>query len=227
MTVTDTLGVSGSATTTVSVANVAPLYSPGPNQSTFAGASKAFSLGSFTDPGAEESWSVSIDWGDSTPATDFVVTSVGSLLTRQHSYASPGAYNVALTLDDGEDEVSGGFQVVVNPAPPGTPQVTAPADQAAAAGMAKNFALGSFADPGSAGPWSVSVDWGDNSASTQFSVTSAGALPTRSHTYVATGSYDVVVTVNDGSLSGSASFIINVSGVVEAEQLFLPVLRRP
>lgn len=221
--VTDNFDEVDSATTTVSVANVAPLLSAPLNQSTTAGNAKVFNLGSFSDPGAEGSWSVTVDWGDDTlPAA--VTAAAPGPLNALHSYAAAGTYNVGVTIDDGDASDEQGFQVVVNPAAPGTPQVSAPAAQSGVPGVAKQFTLGSFADAGSSGPWTVTVDWGDGTPLTQFTVATAGSLPARNHTYAAAGAYDVLVTVNDGTLVGSGGFTVVVSPTEPGGpvRLFLP-----
>jgi hypothetical protein len=93
------------------------------------------------------------------------------------------------------------------------PVVTAPADQTATEGTTQTLNLGSFTTfSGDAGPFGVDVDWGDGSAHTTFFVTSAGSLPTKTHTYAEEGPYVVKVTVTDFlSLSGSASYSVTVS----------------
>jgi hypothetical protein len=198
-------------TTTVSVANVAPAYTAAPDQSSFAGNARLFMLGSFGDPGLEKSWNATIDWGDDTPPTQVMVNAPGTLPNSGYTYAVPGTFNVTVAVSDGESSHSGGFQVVVNPAPAGAPAVTAAENQTAFAGTEESFSLGSFSDPSSSGPWQVSVNWGDGSPLTQFSAAAPGALAARSHTYAATATYDVLVSVNDGALTGSDSFQIAVS----------------
>lgn len=113
LTLTDNVGVTGTATTQVTVVNVAPVYTPAPNQSTFAGSDTAFDLGTFTDPGAEGAWPITIKWGDGETST-FNATSAGVLPSKSHTYAKVGTYNVVITVDDGEASHQGGLQVVVN-----------------------------------------------------------------------------------------------------------------
>ncbi len=104
----------------------------------------------------------------------------------------------------------GGPTVIANFTPEDPPVVTAPGDQTAVEGASKLFSLGSFtyAD---GGPWSVKVSWGDGSMDT-FTVAAAGALGTRSHTFVEEGNNTVTVTVTDSTtLSDSATFKVAVS----------------
>jgi protocatechuate 3,4-dioxygenase beta subunit len=209
--VTDVFGLSGSATAVVTIANVLPSLTDPPDQSTNAGTAKSFTLGSFADAGADAPWTVVIDWGDNSPSSQVNVANSGALPTTPHTYAQPGTYNVIITISDDGGSGTGGFQVLVNPLPAGAPAVTAPAEQTATAGVDQPFTLGSFTDPGSSGPWQVSVNWGDGSAATLFSASSAGDLGSKSHTYAAAGVYDALVTVSDGALAASATFRVSVS----------------
>ncbi len=97
------------------------------------------------------------------------------------------------------------------------PDLTAPSDQTAVEDVATDFSLGSFADPGVEGSWTVTVDWGDGSTATVFPVTTAGSLGTQSHTYVQPGSYTVTVTVDDGEITDTATFGVTVSDVTDPE----------
>lgn len=123
LTITYNITQTDTATATVNVANVAPGYTPFANQSTFVGSTTEFGLGSFTDPGAEESWSVVINWGDGSAQTNLTVNAPGELPTASHTYAAVGTFNVVVTVNDGVASDNGGFQVAVNPGegePPNT-----------------------------------------------------------------------------------------------------------
>ena len=89
--------------------------------------------------------------------------------------------------------------------------VTPPADQKATEGNPASFALGSFADPITGTSWEVTVEWGDGTADTVFTVSTSGGLGNRTHTYGADGTYAVAVTVDNGSDSHSATFKVDVS----------------
>lgn len=90
-------GVTATATAEVSIANVAPT------------ASAAFGTGvvdcrrdagitvTFSDPGAPDTHTVVIAWGDGTSET---VTSATSPLTRTHAYAASGPHTASVTVTD-------------------------------------------------------------------------------------------------------------------------------
>src|SRR5207247_2455163 len=63
----------------VQSANVTPTVAPPANRSSYEGASHSFDLGSFSDPGPDSPWMVSIDWGDRSPVSSFSVSATGSL----------------------------------------------------------------------------------------------------------------------------------------------------
>jgi hypothetical protein len=93
--------------------------------------------------------------------------------------------------------------------------VTAPGAQHVPQGSAATVTLGSFNDPvASDSPWLVSVNWGDGSSNSSFSVNSLGAIPSLAHTYASAGLDTVRVTVTDrDGASGSASFSVTVASV--------------
>ena len=67
------------------------------------------------------------------------------------------------------------------------------------AGIATAISLGSFNDGAGAGPYSVTVQWGDNSSPTTFSLPSTGSLGSPDHTYTNPGSDTITVTVTDAN----------------------------
>ncbi|MFO0822011.1 MAG: putative Ig domain-containing protein [Gemmataceae bacterium] len=74
--------------------------------------------------------------------------------------------------------------------------LTAPPSQPyAIAGSAASLNLGSFQYTGTATSWTVSVDWGDGSSGTSFTVSSQGTLPVQSHTFTQAGTYTPTITI--------------------------------
>ena len=71
----------------VAIANVAPTVTGPADQTANEGASTTFNLGSFTDPGPDGPWAVSVDWGDGSTDTTVQPGSAGSLGTTSHTYA--------------------------------------------------------------------------------------------------------------------------------------------
>jgi PKD repeat protein len=108
------------SSTTLAVANEAPLLgalvvTPGP----IATGTPVSVLAPFTDDGAHDTHTATVDWGDLTSSTASVseLAGAGSLATS-HSYAAPGIYPVTVTLED--DDLGTDVRtatVVVNSAP--------------------------------------------------------------------------------------------------------------
>ncbi len=111
LTVTDSRGLpSAPATAAVTVANVAPAVSAGPDAAVTLGA--AFSLNAtFSDPGANDPpWGYTIDWGDGATQSGSAATSAAPI-GAAHTYAAVGTYLVRVTVTDpsggtGSDELS-------------------------------------------------------------------------------------------------------------------------
>ena len=74
---------------------------------------------------------------------------------------------------------------------------------------------GSFTDSSNAGPWTVTVAWGDGSANTTFQVTSQGSLGSRQHAYANIGQFQFVVTVTNANHESSQS---TTPGIVVVNQ---------
>lgn len=104
---------------------------------------------------------------------------------------------------------------------PTAPAVTAPANQTAIEAFAQSFNLGSFFDP-DGGPWTVDVNWGDNSPHTVFTAATSGSLGIRTHTFVEDGAYNVTVTVTD-STNRAASATYQVSAAEPAITVSAPI----
>src|SRR5205085_1727302 len=217
--VTDKDGGSDAKSFNVDVHNVAPSVTAAADQSSDEGASHSFSLGSFSDPGANDApWHASVDWGDG-HSDSFDTSSQGSLGSLSHTYADNGLYSVSVTVTD-KDGASGsaGFQVTVHNV---APSVTAAADQSSNEGENHSFGLGTFSDPGVGdSPWDVHVNWGDGSPVDHLAFSAQGSLGSTSHTYDDNGSYTVTVTVTDkDGASGSAHFGVSVANVAPTADL--------
>jgi PKD repeat protein len=121
---------------------------------------------------------VSYSWnfGDGTPA--------GSGATATHTYAAGGNYTITLTVtdDDGATSVAATKQVAVTTPPTAAFTETVTGSSVSFDGSTSTDAEGPIA--------SYAWNFGDGTTGT-------GATPT--HVYAAGGSYDVVLTVTDGS----------------------------
>src|SRR5207248_3193564 len=99
----------------VQVANVAPSVTAPADQSTSEGSSHSFALGSFSDPGDDSPWHVSVNWGDGSFDSTFDVNTTVTIPAQAHTYADgPSEHTVTVTVDDGTDHTSKTFSVHVD-----------------------------------------------------------------------------------------------------------------
>ncbi len=135
---TDKDGATGTGPLSISVQNVNATVTAPANQTATQGQSVSIGLGSFSDPGAEASWSVTVNWGDGSSndtfnvtgnATNAVCSASCSPGPRSHTYATTGAKTVTVTVNDGTGSGQAQFTVTVNPACTAVSVTQNPADQ--------------------------------------------------------------------------------------------------
>ena len=206
--------------TTVQVNNVPPTVTAAADQSGDEGTSTAFDPGSFTDPGADSPWKVTVNWGDGSGNSTFNTSAKGALGTRSHTYPDgPASESVTVTVTD-KDGASDSrtFTVTVGNLPPtGSLGNNGPVDEGSAATVA--FAAPSDPSPVDAASlhYAFSCSNGDLSA-----VTYAAASTTNSAscTFADQGTYTVggVIIDKDGGRRADSSsvHVNNVAPVVTA-----------
>ena len=145
---------------------------------------------------------------------DFGDGSFGSGASPSHAYVASGTYTVTLTVNDGTvDSPVSSTSAIVDPAGGGNqaPVAVAGGPYGGVEGVAIAFdGSGSYDLDGD--PLSYSWDFGDGSFG-------SGASP--SHAYVASGTYTVTLTVNDGTVDSpvsSTSASVSASGGTGAFQ---------
>jgi predicted outer membrane repeat protein len=107
-------GGSSDSTALIVIDNVAPAYTPPGDQVAPVGANRSFELGSFTDPGTEDAWLLSINWGDGGSST-YAPEIPGNLNSLEHTYATAGTYTVQISLrDEDGGRTTGAFNVTVS-----------------------------------------------------------------------------------------------------------------
>ncbi|MDY6837598.1 MAG: PKD domain-containing protein [Thermodesulfobacteriota bacterium] len=171
------------ASTTVTVNNVAPTVEAGPDQTVDEGVNASFS-GSFTDPGTLDTHTIEWNFGDEETAS--------GTLTPSHVYKDNGVYTVTLTVTDDDGGVgSDTLTVTVNNV---APSVDAGPDATINEGGA--FAgQGSFTDPGD-DTWTATVDYGDGSGVQPLTLNPDRTFALN-HVYSDSGTFTVTVTVTD------------------------------
>src|SRR5688572_22795035 len=207
-------GTSNAATKTINVAavNDTPAVAADNATVTVDEGQTAQNTGTYSD----------VDGGNVTIATSVgTITKTGTTSgTWSWSLGTTDGPNQSQTVTISADDGNGGitettFALTVNNV---APEVTASANQSAHEGENKSFNLGSFTDPADTSdqPYAVTVNWGDGSPNTTFTVGNPGSLGAKPHTYADNGSYTVIVTVTEDGGSGasdSASFTATVANV--------------
>jgi len=190
LTVTDDEGATGTATLTVEVTNAPPVADfTMPPQPYYEGDTVQFTDLSTDSDGVIVAWNwVFSDGGTSTDQNPV------------HTYIEDGEYIVDLTVTDDDGATDSIYRkvVVLNVAP----TVDAGPDQTVRIDSLVDF-LGSFTDPGVLDTHTIKWEFGDGT-------TDSGSLST-SHTYTASGTYVVKLTVtdDDGGV-GSDKLIVTV-----------------
>jgi len=169
---------------------------------------------SFTDPGEESQWWVSVEYGDEKWISHG--SHPGEIHPLEHTYRSSGVYTVTLRIWDGETESTATAQVVVhNVAPVVTAEGSGMVDEGADFGV-----FGSFFDPGDESRWVITVDYGDGSEVETFLPYPHERNFWLGHRYRNAGTYLVTVTVMDDEGQGSTTVSAVVHNVMPSLDWF-------
>lgn len=185
------------------------------------GAMFSGAVASFVDPDPAAAndtpaadYSASIDWGDGHTTTGVLAgTGAGFTVSGSHTYAEEGTYPVRASvqdLDTANVHSTADSSAVVADAPltvTGSPTLTS--IEGAPTTAHTLVATFTDADPaGTVGDYTASIDWGDNTAPSTGTVTTAAggafAVFAPSHTYAEEGIPTVRVTIAD---TGGASVV--------------------
>ena len=240
VTVTDDDGGVGSSTLVVTVNNVAPTVSAGPDQTVNEGRVVSLAPATFNDPGTRDTHTATIDWGDGTAPDVGVVaespfgppgstSGANGTVSGSHVYADNGTYTVKVTVTDDDGGVGSSTLVVtVNNV---APTASAGPDQTANEGQAVSLAPAAFNDPGTRDTHTATIDWGDGTtpdvgatSESPFgppgSTSGANGTVSGSHVYADNGIYTVKVTVTDDDLGvGSSTLVVTVNNVAPTATL--------
>ena len=202
--VTDDNGDSGADSAQVIVNNVAPSVSAGPDATINEGGIFT-SSGSFADPGTDDTWTATVDYGDGS-GVQALVLNPDKTFVLSHMYADDDSYPVTVAVTDDDGGSGGDFaQVTVNNV---APVVDAGPDGTTSEGGIFTSS-GSFTDPG-ADSWTATVDYGDGSG-VQAQALNPDKTFALSHVYADVGSFTVTVAVTDddgGSGTDSADVTV-------------------
>ena len=184
---------------------------------------------SFNGPAAAESYNVSIDWGDGSPATTFSLDPGQTSVTNPdeagfdyplQQYAANGTYGIIVTATDAENNSASNsstpFDVTYSNSAPSN--LTLSLDQTTvSAGSGEPNLSGSFTDPQPNIPHVVTVDWGDGTEESPDITTVVLAADQTTFTaqpnattYATAGDYTITATVAgmDGSTTATTSVTV-------------------
>jgi hypothetical protein len=110
---------SNEATTQLTINNVVPTVAAPAFASSSVDCRNSVTLSgiSFSDPGADAPWDISIDWGDGSPHTTYDASAQGAQGDQSHTYNAPGNYSATVTVtdkDSGQGSNTSSNQVTVN-----------------------------------------------------------------------------------------------------------------
>jgi PKD repeat protein len=218
-TVTDGAGATGvkAASITVRAANQVPTVALFGVTAGSEGGSSTLDL-AFTDPDALDTHTVSVAWGDGSTSDPVLLAAGVTTFSAAHVYADTGTYSVALTLVD-----SAGHSV------PATASVS-PTNVAPVVGSLSLSpsplvdhqmltVTGTFTDPGTADTFTLTIDWGDGTSSTEPLAAGARSF-SGTHAYNTAGPVTITATVVDrdnGQSSSTAALVVQPSNHVPAD----------
>ena len=204
-------GACATASTTVSIDNVAPSVGPvsGPTAPLMAGGSVNIAA-AFSDPGTADTHAASIDWGDGSSAGSVSESGGSGTVTGSHIYMDGGLYTVTVTVtdDDGGSGQATFRYVIVE----GAANKVTGGGWVSTPGGKVNFGLNAGFKKGSTQPDGQTQVSGDgidfHSSSYRYLVVVGDtAWYAGTGTLGGTGSYSFLVTVKDGGNGGMLDMV--------------------
>ncbi|HEY3919271.1 MAG TPA: PKD domain-containing protein, partial [Stellaceae bacterium] len=231
-TVTDNEGANSSATTNAAVADVPPtIGSFAASAPTTPEGSTISVTGAFADPGALDTQSVMITWGDGTKSAA-TVDETTHLFTAAHQYldeSGAAGYAVVATLTNSDNlTATASTDINVTNVKPLITQLNL-SDQTPVEGETLTL-NGAFFDPGTQDGHSALINWGDGT-------TSLATLDNQTQTFVAThqyldanyngqqGAFKITTTVSDDD--GASDTVTNPLTVVNVAPVITSLTTPP
>ena len=203
--VSDNNGGIGIDSLQVTVLNVAPTVSAGPDPTLNEGQMLLVS-GNFSDPGVNM-WTATVDYGDGAGAQP-VALQPDKTFSLSHLYLTAGNYTVSVSVsDDQGGNGSASLQATVLNV---LPTVAVGADATLDEGQTL-LVSGSFSDPGM-NVWTGTVDYGDGTGLQPLALQPDKTFDLN-HFYPTAGSYTVSVSISDNYSVGADALQVTVLNV--------------
>jgi len=155
--------------------------------------------GAFTDAGAADAHTVTVDWGDGSAATSMnLAAAVPTFTSAAHTYAAAGDFTVTATVADNAGATATATATVSVQKPNQAPSIVSFDVTAGSEGGTSTLAL-TFADADLADSHAVSVDWGDGSTDPGADLSAGVTTFGGTHVFANTGTYSVVLTLSDSA----------------------------
>lgn len=209
--------------TLIAVLNAAPAITSFGLSSTDLDSGQAVTAtGAFGDGGAADTHTVTVDWGDGSTSTMYLAAAAHDFATPPHTYAAAGDFTVTATVADNAGATATATSSVSVHQPNQAPTIAALDVTGPSEGGTANLTL-SFADADALDTHTVTVAWGDGSTSDPVVVPADATTFEASHLYAETGTYSVVLTLEDSAghtvTAGQSVTATNVAPAVDALSL--------
>jgi PKD repeat protein len=215
-------GVSEVATTTATVQNAAPTVDAGPDATIDQG--QIFSgSGAFSDPGALDTHTATVDYGESGGPENLTLYS-DYTFDLSHTYAQVGSYTVTVTVTDDDAGVNSDSLIVTVSEINATPVVNAGSDATVSEGGSYSGSA-TYSDLNAADTHTAVVDYGDGSPLVDLGAVSGGTVAIPAHVYAdgpATSTLTVTVTDSQGA-DGSDSLVVTVENAAPVMEPMAPI----
>ena len=182
-------------------------------------------IGDIFDAGLLDGFTLSVNWGDGSAAETFDIDAGTFNFDVVHTYVDDGIYTIAATLTDDDNGVSNTATVNVT-VTNGAPTVVYTFNPTIADEGETITLSGIITDPGVLDEHTVTIDWGDDTATE--TATLVGRSFSATHIYeddnpttTPSDDYDITVTVNETTVPTSTKFDVQTITIDNAEPTLL------
>ncbi|MBL4847580.1 MAG: exo-alpha-sialidase [Planctomycetes bacterium] len=205
---TDDDGGTGTDAVVATIANVAPVLSPGPAAGVDKGIALTLPVTTFVDTPADTHSAATIDWGDGN--SDVGAISTSSITWPAHTYTTTGTYTASLSLTDDDGGIgTASLTITVANQPP---VLSAGSDRTITETSTLTLVATTFTDNPTDTHNTPAIAWGDGNS--DVGTIGSGTVTWPSHTYADDGPYAVTtsLTDSDGAI-GTDTLLVTVSNV--------------